>query len=373
MDPKPDDVLLEPNQEEDSDQVESKESKASEAFCWLLQIIDWGLILVSIIVGGAGYDVTIPVILFGVAHFIYVILEMCCPFSDYLCQFNSEKNLSQYLGEFFKSQINHSVQCENYHYEYVTEKKRIKGKTKKITTTKRMGSSDAKGIPIYSCRDISGVFNLNCPQDKVGKIKLVRLELDSKLYYADAVSYMDYKNIKDTLIANNKNLDKNFHFNESSSIPFLGLYHMSKIGDEKLSSVSCCLFFLFTLISCGEIYKCYVNSMCVYQKFVIKKLISTRYDLSQPEYEEKYKAFNPQVNTIEKVYNYQKNEYNYKNPFTEPKLPTPEELEKAKEFEKETFEYKYMNSTNNKTSGDADVNDNKINPEVDLIDTENKV
>ena len=43
-----------------------------------------------------------------------------------------------------------------------------------------------------------------------------------------------------------------------------------------------------TMLSFAELYKFYFNSKCVYQKFTIKKTISTRFNLNGPEYEKRY-------------------------------------------------------------------------------------
>ena len=61
-------------------------------------------------------------------------------------------------------------------------------------------------------------------------------------------------------------------------------YDLVKIDAEDPKSVNFGLFFVFTIITFVEFYKLYINSFCVYQKFKIRKIVSTRYDLNMDQY-----------------------------------------------------------------------------------------
>ena len=82
----------------------------------------------------------------------------------------------------------------------------------------------------------------------------------------------------------------------------------------------------------GEFYKSYINSLCISQKFKIRKIISTRYDLSQPICNEKYFKFNPQIDIISNKCIFEPQDFIYLNNSIHPKLPTQKEVEAVKKF-----------------------------------------
>ena len=77
-----------------------------------------------------------------------------------------------------------------------------------------------------------------------------------------------------------------------------------------------------------------VKSHCVHQNFVIRKLISTRYDLSDPKIVEQrnYEKLIPKLDLNNEVYNFNVNEYCETNPNSELGLPTEDEIKKAEEM-----------------------------------------
>ena len=93
------------------------------------------------------------------------------------------------------------------------------------------------------------------------------------------------------------------------------------------------MFILFVFLTFGEFYKSYINSLCVNQKFIIRKIVSTRYDLNHPICNEKYFKFNPQIDLIFNTYNFEPQDFNYLNNYHHPKLPTKEEIEAAQKYE----------------------------------------
>ena len=88
-------------------------------------------------------------------------------------------------------------------------------------------------------------------------------------------------------------------------------------------------FFIFTMLSFAELYKFYFNSKCIYQKFTIKKIISTRYNLNGPEYGIKYQKTIPSIDLINKQYYFKPSEYNNLNNSYKVDLPSKEEVENA--------------------------------------------
>ena len=106
----------------------------------------------------------------------------------------------------------------------------------------------------------------------------------------------------------------------------------------------------------AELYKPYVNSYCIEQKYKVRKIVSTRYDLNNPEYEQKYQNLNPKINLIEQKYDFQPQEYNYLNNEYSVNYPTEEELEEAEKFKDKIPEYTLSNKG---IILDNDMQDNK--------------
>ena len=95
-------------------------------------------------------------------------------------------------------------------------------------------------------------------------------------------------------------------------------------------------FFISTILTIAEIYRIYFNSLCVYQKFKVRKIVSTRYDLNQQVYQE----LAPKINLIVIQYKYEQKDYNYLNQDYEPQLPTKEEIEAAQKYQNKVPDYK---------------------------------
>ena len=83
---------------------------------------------------------------------------------------------------------------------------------------------------------------------------------------------------------------------------------MIKINDKNFPFVNYIWFCLFTVLVLTEFYKIYIRYICIYQKFIIRKIVSTRIDLSK---DEKYDKYNPQLNLITNDIFYESNDYNY--------------------------------------------------------------
>ena len=158
---------------------------------------------------------------------------------------------------------------------------------------------------------------------------------------------MDYETEKENFWRRNRFKDVYFNFEEKRTIPGVVHHQLIKMTDKEPCSVNFGLFFLFTIISFSEFYKIYANSFCVYQIFTIRKLVSTRYDLNQ----EVYKRFVPQVNLIVQHYEYQLQDYNHVNVSVEVKLPTEEELERAKKYQNKIPNYQLSSGNGNIHSG----------------------
>ena len=139
----------------------------------------------------------------------------------------------------------------------------------------------------------------------------IKLELSPEINLADTISYLDWEKEKKSFDEKNEHKDEFYIFRETRSIPELVKYNLIRLGNSDSCIVSDCIFILFIFLTFGELYKSYVNSLCVNQKFKIRKIVSTRYDLNHPICNEKYFKFNPQIDLIFNTYNFEPQDFNY--------------------------------------------------------------
>ena len=317
------------------DQIERK--TIYDYLCWVFQIGVWLSFVLVIILAIAGAEAKNSVaFIFGFFYLVYICLEFFSPTSKYLCNKRTSEGIYEKMGIFFRTPPEINFFCECYHYEI----RHHRGKGKSRTTKEKIVTySENYSLPYYSERDVSGLFYLNCDKAYVERKHFIKLNLKEEINFADAISYMDYKIERENFDARNRYRDTHYNSYESRSIPGMIHHNLIKIGKKDPCSVNYFFLFLSTLLTFAEFYKAYVNSFCITQKHKIRKIISTRYDLNQPAFEEKYRAFNPSINLIIQAYTYENKDFNYLNDTYSVNLPTEEELEKAKEFQGQVPNY----------------------------------
>ena len=259
----------------------------------------------------------------------------------YLCNKTSENGIYQKVGSYFRTYPVFQFYCECYHYEIRkrTVRTRHKGRTRTRTVTKRIRVTTHReryDFPYYSERDVSGLFYLDCDRALVSRKRFIELDIYDEINFADAISCYDYEIAKDRFWRRNRFRDKYFHFEELRYLPGLQRNNLVAISGSEPCCVNCCAFVFYTFITFAEIYKLYYYSLTVRQTYRIRKLVSTRYDLNQPVYED----FIPQLDLIDLQYNFQLEDYNYINNNFHLVAPTAQELERAKVYQKKVPDYK---------------------------------
>jgi hypothetical protein len=274
---------------------------------------------------------------FGVCYLVYIILEFCSPTSRYLCHKSSDQGMYEKMGRNFQTPPEIRFHCECYHYETRHHTRTNKdGKTEHYTTRERVTTyTETYSLPYYSERDVSGLFYLNCDRAYIEKKFYIKLELKEEINFADAISYYDYERAKRHFWRRNRFRDVHFDFRETRVIPGMDHHNLVKLAINEPCMVNYFFFFLFTILTVAEFFRLYVDSLCVYQKFKVRKLVSTRYDLNQPVYQ----VFVPQLDLISQQYTYNQDQYNYVNQSYDLQLPTQEELEQAKQYQNKIPDY----------------------------------
>ena len=201
-------------------------------------------------------------------------------------------------------------------------------------------------MPYYSSRDVSGLFVLNCDKELVKNKSFIQLQLLNEINFADSISYMDYEETRSDFYMKNRPRDYYMDYSEKRMIPNFTEYNLVRIGNQDSGFMSVGIFILATLLTCGEIYKCLIDKKCVFQRFTVRKIISTRYDLNAPENNGLYQYYMPALDLQNQQYTYQPQQYNYLNNDYNPDLPTEEDLERAGQYNDKIPHYEIENYSN---------------------------
>ena len=352
-----------------SKKEEEEESKnCCTCIYWLLSFIIWTSLISSLYLLNTDNfknrdNENISYIVLGISYFLYLALQCCSPTAQYLRHKKSGEEMYDKMGSLFKTHPNVTFHCQCFHYEIIHYTSRDKDGTTHHHTSreKRITYSESYSIPYYSSRDVSGLFYLNCDEAHAKKKFYIKLKLKEEINFADEISYMDYEYYKEQFWRRNRFRDVYMEFNETRTIPGLDHHNLVKIGQSDPCIVSFGWFMIFTLLTIVEFYKLYINSFFVYQKYKIRKLISTRYNLNEPIYEDKYSKLVPQLNLINQQYNYEPEYYNYVNQDVNIDLPTQEELEKAGQYKDKIPDYQISSGNGTIKAGVIVDNPNNSN------------
>ena len=353
------------NSQESSDNCEKK---CVRIFTWIFQIMCWFfLLLVVIFISTKNFDGWMAcLIIFITFYCLYIPFEIFySPTSIFLRNISSSEGIYQNLVKYFKTGPKILLNCESFHMEtttYITTDsngyRRVNNVTEKVVTHK-----ETLDFPYYSSRDVSGMFNLNCDQASINDKCFIKLELIEDINFADPISYMDYVFESNIFYERNVHRDRELDFTMSRTVPGMIRLNLIKIGDSQPLTINFFFFVVSTILTLAEPYKSYVNSFCIQQKFTVRKLVSTRFDLNQPEFDEIYQGLNPKINLITKRYDFPKNDYNYINNDCQVNIPSKEEINLAQEFQGKIPVYRTSNAgvvlDNNNLQGNHNININK--------------
>lgn len=170
------------------------------------------------------------------------------------------------------------INAQNYHT-------RGKGENLQVLVT----HNETSVIPYISWKDISGLFMIENPNNK----KYTRLHIETEVCIADEVSYADYIEKKNRIAQRNKGKDSEYSFNEWRIIDGINnKYYLVK--NEPSCDIPVLmnyrLYVFFAMIGFGMLYKSIFDSKCIYKHFVIRKIVSMKYDITK-----EYKLMSPSL------------------------------------------------------------------------------
>ena len=285
---------------------------------FLLTLCIWALAIALIILSSQKTEITMdnfyqnfrdyPIIK-GVKKFLIVIIILLYLFYIILEMFSS-------TFIFLRSKdLNKRPIKEQFEFFFKSRPKYIFRSTDKVNDTNPNNFQEFK---YYSCRDISGLFVLNVNKKNFDKKLYLMLELDKNIRFAIDGSKIDYEKEKEKFIQkylSDNNGDKCI---EDIFIKDLKKYYMIKLKTEGSDLANCFWFVIFTFLTFAEFYKLYLNYICVYQHFTLRKVISTKNNLGEDHF---YEVYNPQIKINTDIYNYEpklfifrsQNRINYSN------------------------------------------------------------
>ncbi len=374
-------------------QKEDQKSKGTNCltcFCWFFQITTWiGIILIIIgaLVDKEKYS-TPALTFFGISYIIYIIAEFCSPMCSYLMNKKDNQGMYKKMRKLFITPpiINFHAEC--YHYVTHTKTRRdSEGKVHKYTERRKVISRvDSFNLPYYSVKDVSGLFLLNLELAQAKSKAFIQLDLNKEINFADTISYSDYIQTKNLFWQRNRYYDVHMTFRENRFIPGMDKHNLINISDYEPSFVGIGWFVLCVLFTFGQCYKNYIDSLSIYQKFTIRKLISTRYNLLEPQYIQQYQPLMPALNLVTQQYYYQPQETGYCSSDLQPILPTKEEIERAEQYSNQIPDYgvtsnngviqdipQFIEQNYNdpppaftSIGGDIELNENQINQNINI-------
>ena len=365
-------------------QKEKKEMTCISIACWVLQIIIWigGISFLFIKIREkdwytGSYELTIEFIMIlifeCIAYVFYIILELCSPTFGYLRHKRTDVKIYDKMKQLFYSQPMIQLICECYHYETTTVRTYdSKGNYTTSTQTRRVVTRVAsKFFNYYSARDVSGLFLLNYDKNSINDKYYVKLELLTDFNFADSVTYSDYEKEKNEFCDENRHYDIFMDFYRRDDIPGLTRYNLINITENNPCGMSCFWFVFFTFIGMAQIYKSYIESKCIYKSFTIRKLISTRYSLTNLECDEKYKKLDPVISFGEDNIKFPSSRIGHLSNDFKQNPPTKDEIESAKKYSDKVFKIADNKEDNinvefNNIKNKNENNDNDNNIEANL-------
>ena len=316
--------------------IPNKKKRDCVAAYWIIQILVWCTLPSSIVLYIYCNKNFTLIIIFCMLYLAYLLSNFFSPFGDYLRNKNSERGIYEKMGKLFQTPPEITFECECYH-DSNEENNEAKpdGSNAHVLRDSITTYKESYKLSYYTARDVSGLFNLNLGKSNLHKKYYIQLELKEEINLADAITHYDYENEKSEFCKRNRYRDVFFRFKETKKIPGIEIYNLIQISSKELFMINLFWFSFFTILTFAEFYKLYVDSCCIYQIFTIKKLVSTRYGLNQPEYQESI----PKLDLISQQYQYEEDYYNYKNENYDLKIPTDEELEKAEQYQDKIQNY----------------------------------
>ena len=309
------------------------ESTCSSCMKKFLNVLLWIVfigIFVCLIIGNYFIYVCVA---FGILYIIYLFVEFTSDTFSFVRNIRYDQSMYDYMKELYQQHPYIIFCCELFHYEnhtYITKDQHGKIISTRTERKKATSKTNEYNMPYYSCKDVSGLFNLDIQAAKNAKKPLIKIYLKYEINFADEISYYDYIKYKTDFWEKNRYYDEYMDYWEKRGIDNFVEYNLICLDKKKKPKcLNCCVYFLCIMFMLGEFYKCYVDKYCIAQHYTIRKLVSTRYNIIE---EKKYSQMNPMLNIYSEQFNYNYNDTGYSSANYNVVVPTQQELNAAKSY-----------------------------------------
>ena len=320
--------------------IENNKENISNCFLlnWIFQILLWIDLLLIIIIDNE-FNLA-PKIVSIFLYIIYLIIEFNSPIKKLLYSLY-EKSFYEELKKIISSSPNIKFILETYHFRNYIHPTILLSKNiiSPMILTRVITYRNSYDFPFYSFKDVSGVLFLEDDMNKSKEYSFIKLKFKQEINFADEISYNDYISFRNKLITKNKNIDSFLNIKEIREIPNCDNEIFCKIGNVDTWTIGYKWYIFFILIGIGELYNLYFNSFCFEKTFTIRKLISTRYNLNEGEYIDKYFNLLPSINLGFEKLDFKKEETGFCFKNIEPIQPNSDELNQVSIYSNEIPNY----------------------------------
>ena len=320
--------------------IENNKENISNCFLlnWIFQILLWIDLLLIIIIDNE-FNLA-PKIVSIFLYIIYLIIEFNSPIKKLLYSLY-EKSFYEELKKIISSSPNIKFILETYHFRNYIHPTILLSKNiiSPMILTRVITYRNSYDFPFYSFKDVSGVLFLEDDMNKSKEYSFIKLKFKQEINFADEISYNDYISFRNKLITKNKNIDSFLNIKEIREIPNCDNEIFCKIGNVDTWTIGYKWYIFFVLIGIGELYNLYFNSFCFEKTFTIRKLISTRYNLNEGEYIDKYFNLLPSINLGFEKLDFKKEETGFCFKNIEPIQPNSDELNQVSIYSNEIPNY----------------------------------
>lgn len=255
---------------------------SSSYFSWSAQIALSTSSLIFIISFLTKYFIISPYLLLAIwfiSYTVYIIMAFNLQVYHYLSNSHMMPSLQNYIEMLLCQPADIYFNAECYHMEAQNNDSHFSYLQKVI--------SHQTSFPFnyYSCKDISGLLHL---QTLIAKNNaFVILNLEYEIYLFDSLSNSDYLNQKQHFYLDNFKRDSCSEFSVVKSIKDISINDkLITVTNAKHALVNIYCFYIFTfMFPFIKLYSMYVESLCSKEKCKIAKVISTRYDLNELQYQ----------------------------------------------------------------------------------------
>ena len=315
----------------------------------IMTILIWSGIVFSIT--SSNKDDRIPyIVLTSIIYAIYLIFELCSNILESLSNEKSPKEFKLLMGKIF------IVFPTIKFITTISERTYYKDTDDKEDYRDTYVGTESSNLGIYSSRDISGPLNFY-PNNHSYAFVSIKTEIN----FADTISYSDYIDERAKMKYYDAKMPNYvYEFSEERTIDGITrkAYLVNLYGNKNFF-FSKAVYIIFSILTLGQIYKLIFRCMTKYMVYTVRKIISTRYNLSQ---DEKYDPFEPKIIFPKEVCSYDKRETSYFNKEMNVVPPTQEELTKSLKYKDYIPQFDIYKGNNKHLTGTVvEVKNNNYN------------